>query len=120
MGIGGVKTDSFRSRRESDLPMSSTSFPSGRGSSPGERVDIRGPSEVFARAMASSFFRTLHDRDLDIGFGGTHDTWSSGSARTWLRSSCATGAAACGSRFLRVVVRDLSNGRPRSPPLLGL
>jgi len=70
MGIGWAETDSFRSRRESDP----TNLLRGRGNSLGERGDTRGPSEVLARVMTSRVFRTLHDRDRDSGFGGTHDT----------------------------------------------
>jgi hypothetical protein len=74
MGIGCVETDSFRSRRESDLPMLSTILLRECGNSLGERGVIRGPSEVLERVMTSRVFRTLHDRDLNSGFGGTHDT----------------------------------------------
>ena len=82
VGIGWVETDSFRRCRESDLPMLSTILLRERGSSAGERGGIRGPSEVLARVMTPRVFRTLHDRDLDIGFGGTQDTWSSCTATT--------------------------------------
>ena len=83
VGIDWVEIDSFRRCRESDLPMLSTNLVREReGNSPGERGDIRGLSEVLARVMTSRVFRTLHDRDLASGLGGTHDTWSSCTVRT--------------------------------------